>query len=306
MIHDIFFGLNKKDADKLYNVANVANGFYYWYWKLFNIIQSMFEYDGLPSTLPEREIEIQLLLTGHCVVFQDKKNNLITANTNIFGYDIYYNPTKATYANPLLFSKTLKIHDDCEIIYNNSLKDNVSYMPVDSSLNSFISRYSRQLADIESSINNYTVNTRMTSYPVGSSDSVIKSIELFFKKLRNGSTSIISDDAIINAFRNVDILGRQNKDGINDLLIARDKILEMFFREIGVKMYNPKKAQVNNEEVEANDQLLLISHDDMLKERKEGVERVNDMFGTSINVRLNEKFNTKNDGVQGGEYNDSL
>lgn len=58
-------------------------------------------------------------------------------------------------------------------------------------------------------------------------------------------------------------------------------------------MYQPKKAQVTDDEVDSNDQILLISTDDMLKERKEGLERVNDMFGTDIQVRLNPKFDVK-------------
>ena len=56
-------------------------------------------------------------------------------------------------------------------------------------------------------------------------------------------------------------------------------------------MYNPKRAQVNVEEVESNDQLLLISKEDMLKERKEGFDRVNDMFGTNISVKISDRFN---------------
>ena len=70
-------------------------------------------------------------------------------------------------------------------------------------------------------------------------------------------------------------------------------MLEMFYRDIGLKMYNPKKAQVTNDEIEANTQILLISTDDMLKERREGIERVNTMFGTSISVDLNEKYKTE-------------
>lgn len=293
-----------KSINKIYPVSNVTNGFQYWYWKLFNILQDMFVYEGLPLSLPAREIEIQLLLTGHCVVFSDNED-IVTTNTNIFGFDRYYYPVKATFANPKMRSKTLTIGEDCEIIYNNSLYNNVSYVPTDGSLDTFICRYSRQLADIESTINIYMVNTRATSYPVASNDNVANSLKRFFSRLKNGENSIVSDDAIIQQFRNVDILGRNIKDGINDLLIARDKILEQFFREIGVKMYNPKKAQVNNEEVEANDQLLLISHDDMLEQRSKGVERVNALFGTNIRVRLNERFNTASDGVrEGGNDNE--
>lgn len=294
MISDIFF--SQKNIDRIYKVNDVTIGFRYWFWKLFNVLQGMFVYQGLPDTLPAREIEINLLLTGHCVIF-DHNFDIITANTNIFGYDLYYRPTKATYANPEIDSDTLTIGDDCEIIYNNSLMDNVSYIPCDASLNTFIARYARQLADIEATINIDMVNNRIISFPVASNDGVMQSLKSFFKKWRNGESSIITDDNIIQEFRNVDIAAKQTKNGINDWLIARDKILEQFFREIGVKMYQPKKAQVSEDEVTANNQLLLISHDDMLKCRQDGIKRVNDHYGLNITVSLNDKFNVTNDGV---------
>ena len=290
MYEDVYREMNTQDIDKIYNVADVNVGFKYWFWKLLNICISMFDYDNLPPMLPQREIELNLILTNHCVVFQDSKNQLITASTNIFGFDVYYNPTDAMYANPNLRYKKLSIGQNCEIIYNNNLKDNVNFIPSDGSLKSFIYRYSRMLADIESTINIYTVNSRLTSYPVASNDKVANSIKSFFKKVKSGKNAVISDDAIIQEFRNVDINRTSLKDGINDLLIARDKILEQFYRDIGVRMYNPKKAQVTEDEIEVNNQLLLISKEDMLKEREEGVNRVNDMFGTSISVKINDRF----------------
>jgi hypothetical protein len=291
MYDDVFYNLNK--IDKMYDVADVKTGFNYWFWKLLNICISMFDYTNLPPLLPQREIELNLILTNHCVVFQGDENQLMTANTNVYGFDVYYNPTDAVYANPLLKYKKLNIGMNCEIIYNNNLKDNVSYIPSDGSLKSFIYRYSRMLADIESTINIYTVNSRLTSFPVASNDKVADSIKTFFRKVKQGKNAVISDDAIIQEFRNIDINKLNVKDGINDLLIARDKILEMFYRDVGVKFYNPKKAQVTEDEIEVNDQLLLISKEDMLKERKQGVERVNNMFGTSIDVKINDRFNVE-------------
>ena len=295
-----------KNINKIYDVADVLNGFSYWYWKLFEVLLDMFDYEGLPKSLPKREIEIQLILTGHCTVFLDK-GELVTTSTNLFGLDRYYKPTKATFANPVMKSKTLTIGEDCIVIYNNSLYNNVSYIPTDGGLDTFICRYARQLADIESTINIYNVNTRASSYPVASNDSVKNSLVRFFSQLKSGKTAVISDDAIIQQFRNVDIVGRNLKDGIMDLLIARDKILEQFYREVGVKMYQAKKAQVNNEEIEANDQLLLLNHDDMEKCRKDGFNEVDELFGTSINVKINERFNIENDGVpEGGAEDDSI
>ena len=290
MYDEIYYDLTAKNIDKLYDVADVNTGFKYWFWKLLNICISMFDYENLPPMLPQREIESNLILTNHCVVFQDEKNQLITASTNVFGFDVYYNPTEAVYANPMLKFKKLTIGMNCEIIYNNNLKDNINYIPSDGGLKSFIFRYSRMLADIESTINIYTVNSRLTSYPVASNDKVAQSIKSFFRKVKSGRNAVISDDAIIQEFRNVDINRASMKDGINDLLIARDKILEQFYRDIGVRMYNPKKAQVTEDEIEVNNQLLLISKDDMLKQREDGVNRINDMFGTSITVKINDRF----------------
>ena len=48
---------------------------------------------------------------------------------------------------------------------------------------------------------------------------------------------------------------------------------------------------MTDEEVESNDQMLIISPDEMLRKRKEGIEKVNSFFSTKISVKLNDKFN---------------
>lgn len=272
----------------LYNVADVKNGFDYWYFKLMNLLLGLFEYDGMPKGLSGREIEVNLIMTGHAVILPKNNGELFTPLTSLFGYDEYYQPTTAVFANPkVITAKQYEIGTDCEVIYNNYLKDSIYYIKSDGGLSSMVSRYARQLADIESTINIYVVNSRLTSYPVANDGSVKESIMQFFKNITAGKRAVISDNAIIENFRNVDINRGAVKDGINDLLIARDKILEEFYRDIGVKMHINKKAQMNEEEVSSDDQLLLISTDSMLKARREGLEKVNYMFGTSITVDLN-------------------
>lgn len=287
------FNLTKK-LKRMYKVNDVSTGFNYWFFKLLNVIQNMFEYDGLPESLPAREIELNLLLTGHAAVVPTKDGGLFTPITSISGTSKYYQPTWAVFANPVIINtKKWVIDKDCIVIYNNSLQDSIWYIKSDSGLYTFIARYARQLADVESSINIYLVNTRATSMPVTDDNTVLQSIELFFKKLAAGERAVITDNNIIEKFRSVDINPHPLKDGINDLLIARDKILEQFYRDIGIRMYQPKKAQVTESELESNDQLLLINTDDMLNARKEGVERLNNMFGLDVSVRLNEKFDIK-------------
>ena len=284
----------------MYDVSNVKNGYDYWYFKLLNLVINMFEYDNLPSGISRRDLEINLIMTGHAVVVSKKDGKLFTPLTNVFGYDEYYQPVWASFANPVVVTaKKYTIGEDCEIIYNNSLQDSIYYIKADSGLSTFVGRYARQLADVEATANIYSVNSRLVSIPVSNDNSVIESLKAFFTNLSFGKRAIVTDSNIIENFRNVDINRTGIKDGINDWLIARDKILEQFFRDLGIRMNNQKKAQVNSEEVESNDQLLLISADDMLKTRQDGIEKVNNMFGTNITVKLNPLYNIKN--VEGGD-----
>lgn len=290
----------KKFMETLYDVSNVKDGYNYWYFKLLNLVINMFEYDNLPTGIGRRDLEINLIMTGHAVVVAKKDGSLFTPLTNVFGFDEYYQPVWATWANPVVVTaKKYTIGKDCEIIYNNSLQDSIYYIKADSGLSTFVGRYARQLADVEATANIYSVNSRLVSIPVSNDNSVIESLKAFFTNLSFGKRAIVTDSNIIENFRNVDINRTGIKDGINDWLIARDKILEQFFRDLGIRMNNQKKAQVNSEEVESNDQLLLISADDMLKTRQDGIEKVNNMFGTNITVKLNPLYNIKN--VEGGD-----
>lgn len=288
-----------KYIKNLYDISDIKIGFDYWYFKLMNVLLNLFEYENVPAGLSGREIELNLIMTGHAVIIPKRNGELFTPITSLYGFDEYYQPTKAVFANPVIIqAKQWDIGTECEIIYNNSLKDSLYYIKADSGLNTFISRYARQLADIESTLNIYVVNSRLTSYPVANDGSVKESLTQFFKNLVMGKRAIITDNAIIENFRSIDINRSSIRDSANDWLIARDKVLEQFYRDIGVKMHINKKAQMIEEEVSSDNQLLLISTDDMLKSREEGVDRVNNMFGTSMSVRLNPLYVVKQEEVE--------
>lgn len=275
----------------MYDVSNVPTSYRFWYFKILNILLDIFKYKNVPPGLNEREIELNLLLTGHAVILAKPDGTLFNPITCITGIDEYYQPTKAVYANPIVNdTKVYNIHEDCEIIYNSKLHDYVFYIKADSSMQSFIGKYARLLADIESTIDIYTINSRLTSIPATDDQNVAQSLKAFFKKLTIGERAIVTDSNIIQQFRTVDYT-KQSVDRINDWLVARDKVLEMMFRDLGVKMYNPKKAQVNENELESNNQLLLLQLDDMLDTRYEGCENVNKMYGTNMEPYINPRFN---------------
>lgn len=283
-----------RKVKNMYDVSDVSTGYDYWFFKILNLLLQMFEYENLPESLPAREIECNLLLTGHCCIIPVNDGTLFAPLSSIYGYDRYYQPDRMVFANPIVnSSREWKIGKNCEIIYNSSLKDSIWYIKTDNGLYTFIGRYARQLADIESTLNIYMVNARLTSAPVTDDNNVAQSIKAFFKGLISGKREIITDSSMIENFRNVEFAKPVTGDKANDWLVARDKILEQMYRDLGIRMYNPKRAQVTESELESNDQLLLIAADDMLKSRQEGIDRVNKMFGTSIEVYLSEKFDIR-------------
>ena len=283
--------LIKRQLKKMYDVADVPTSYKYWFYKLLGLTLTMFDYEGLPESLPAREIELQLQLTNHCVTFM-KKGEIWTTETSLFEPDEYYQPRRFTYAQPVLGSGTKNLSDaDVCIIYNNVLKDTIHGIDVDASLLTFISHYARQLADLSSTINIYTVNSRLTDYPIGKTDSVRQSIQNFFNQLAVGKRSIISDDDIIlNGFATAAAGTKRTADTLKDYIQCKDIILEQFFRDIGVKFRHPKAAQMSEEEVESDEQVLLISLDDMLKSRQEGIKRFNETYGLDVSVKINPKF----------------
>ena len=166
----------------MYEVSDVRNGYDYWFFKILNLLLQMFEYENLPESLPAREIECNLLLTGHCCIVPVNDGTLFAPLSSIFGYDRYYQPDRMVFANPVVnSSREWKIGKDCEIIYNSSLKDSIWYIKTDNGLYTFIGRYARQLADIEATLNIYMVNARLTSAPVTDDNNVAQSIKAFFK-----------------------------------------------------------------------------------------------------------------------------
>ena len=279
-----------------YDVESVPSGYRYWRTKLLNYTLGIFRWSGLPESVPWRELELNLQLRGHAVFcINSRTDEMVIPITELYGFDEYYRPTGATFGNVLIPFKRLEFGINSDVIYNDRIRGNVlrEQWP-DSGLASFISRYARLLADVESTVDTYLINMRARSYMVAKNQAMATQLNDFQRRIALGERAVITDEDILEAFRNVDIVGSRGDDRINDLLIARDKILSMFFRDIGVKFeQEQKKAQLTEDEVTADEQLLLINIDDMLQERREGAERVNKLFGLSLSVEINPAYDRR-------------
>lgn len=275
-----------KMLNTLYPVNSVPKGYKYWVRTLTEKCLGMFTYKNLPEYLPDYEIELRLIETGYCAVFndKDKKYGLVTSYGGLSGYDLYYKPTKFVYAQPILGGANLEIHKDVVIIYNSQID---SLEP--NGLSELIRRYARMLADIDSSINIYVVNTRAMSMNVASNQKVAKTVDEVMKKLRFGDYSTITEEGIMEGVRSL----TNNQTTVNvltELIVTRENMLKAFFREIGIKSAIEKKERMITDEVESDNQMLIINQADMLKFRQNGIAEINKVFNTKITVEIAEEY----------------
>lgn len=242
----------------------------------------MFEWHGLPETIPEKYLEQYLQVNGFaCVAVGDDAGSLYAFFGGLGGEpDAYYNPTTCIVANPYLnLSKEYKIGDDCVIIRNDPFY--IGLMPL-------FNKYASLLSENELSLNMASINTRVQSALAAGDDRTKAEAEEYIKKLVKGDISVIGENAFFDEDLKTVPLASTSKTGVLGDLIEYEQYLKAsWYNELGLNAnYNMKREALNSAESSINDDILFPLVDELLKMRQEGAEAVNNMFGTDITVEL--------------------
>lgn len=259
-------------TDKGRNVDNIIS-------YMLNRTQSMFRYDGLPDTIPERMLELYLQVNGNVCIY--KHNNDLYAFTGGLGGepDPYYMPTIYTIANPALnLSKNLKIDIECVVIPNDSLY--VGLLPL-------FERYASAMTENELSMNIASINSRIISLISADDERTIKSAQKFLDDVITGKYGIIAENAFLDGVKSQPYGSTANSNTLTNLIEYEQYLKASMFNELGLNAnYNMKRESINSGESQLNNDMLLPLVDNMLKCREIGVGKINDMYGTEITVSL--------------------
>lgn len=247
-------------------------------------LQSMFKYDGLPDTIPQRWLENYLMCNGSCVFIKDGEDLIVTTGGWGGLPDRYYVPTEYIVANPYVKEETRKtytIDEDCVLIRNDAYARGIL---------GIVESHARLLTEnyITMDISTVLARAMLTITATNSNDK--QSVDLWLKKLIDGELSAIGElPAMVgNQDRSINITPFQSVAGmLTDLIEERQYIKASLFNELGLNAnYNMKRESINSNESQLNDDMLHPLIDEMLKCRKEALEKVNAMFGTDISVEL--------------------
>ena len=248
-------------------------------------LDSMFEWKGLPDTIPEFILERYLKLNGWCGIGYAPEGSQKQGLFCFFGGlgatpDEYYQPTEIILANPVLGSKSYTIGKDVVWAKNDSLAYGVSRL---------LSRYSHLLAANDISINIAQVTSRIPFVITAEDGAGIESANQFIKDAEDGRIGHIVDDSWFKE-HGVNVLPTSNSNSGNYLkaLIELHQYLKaQCSNDLGIgSNYNMKRERLTQVEAENSTPYLLPLVDEMLKFRKKICNDVNAMFDQNWSVEL--------------------
>lgn len=245
----------------------------------------MFKYHNLPETMPQREIELLLQCNGWgCVCEID--GNLYCLNGGLGGVPNAYNmPTEIVISNPYLkYNKTLTIDKDCIIIPNDSMY---------SGLLPLYNRYCTMLVENDITMILATVNKRVQNLLSANDDNTVESAKEFLKKVYNGEIGVIAESKLFDSLK-VNASSVNSTVSMTELFEFEQYVKASLYNEIGLSAnYNMKRERLTSAEVETNTDNLYPLVDDMLNQRRKALEKINEMFGTNIEVEFNSSWDNR-------------
>ena len=276
-----------------YARENSTYSAFYFYWRdeLFSRVMRLFVEKTDP--IPSKEIEIRLMMSGHCGIAEYKGE--LTAFWGTFnGISKYRDELPFYNVHSPVYAKNLVIGKDVVVIDNNTLRN---------PLYDLIHHYAILLAHNEVTYIHTLVNARSANgVPIATTKKQKDSIKSFIGKLFNGQYDVVTDIGNMGIeYAGAHMATAQN---VESLWNARERILASFLSDIGVKTGIDKRSNSVSDEINADTPSLLINLNDMLNARKEGFDRVNRHFGTNWTVELNENLDYTNMFTQEGDSNE--
>lgn len=257
--------------------------------------QSMFEYQGLPDTIPQRILEFALQTTGYTAISEVDGQLYALLRGSLGGEpNPYYLPTKYVYSNPVLgSSKALTIGEDCVLVPNDSYL--VGLLPL-------FRRYASQLAENDLTISIATIMSRLSALLSTPDDKTRKAAEKYLADIVKGDLGVIAEGAFLEGIKVQPCATSGSANQITQLIELQQYLKAGWYNDLGLQSnYNMKREAINSNEAQLNEQSLLPLVDDMLRCRRLAVEEVNKKYGTNITVDLYSSWDVQHNDLTSSE-----
>lgn len=274
----------------IFDESMILNNFTYRQYlnRLTELAISMFEWKNLPKTVDARYLELHLFETGCMVYFKDEVIGDLCLDCIVNGkLDVYGNPLlRRAYSGYNNYQKLLK-YNNSVIIWNNYLHSN-SILDVE--------MFARRLYNIDRIID-INANAQKTPVLVLGNEKQRLTLLNLYKEYDGNAPFIFGDKNLdINALKALSTNAPYVCDKLYQL---KTQIWNEALTYLGISNINiQKKERLITDEVTRNQGGTIASRYSRLETRRQAVEKINEMFGTNIEVNYREDFQQVGDDNQ--------
>lgn len=255
-------------------------------------VTRMFEYKNLPDTIPHQILDRYLFNNGIALITK-VRDKLYCFYGNAGGpQDVYYRPCQFIVANPHIIGDDGEQFSANITIFENErypelgqptgvlMRNDTEWM----GLAPMLSRYSYLMAENTLTLRTADVMLRIVALLTAPSDKERLAALEYLKAIENGNLSVIGESAF---FDGVKLQSPPSNNGsyLTQFIEYQQYLKGSFYNEIGLSAnYNMKREAIGKGESTLDEDALLPLCDDMLLCRRQDLEKVNEMFGTNIEV----------------------
>lgn len=279
---------------------------------LMNKTAQMFEYDGLPDTMPHIAFERLLQSYGSVAVwrvpdkyepvgfgasFAVKPTTKVGGSLYAFKFtfseapDPYGEPHQVIITSPGFrptISATLEINKDVVIIRNDTYYQGLYRLH---------QKYAKLLTEAEISLQSTLVLLRDQMTFIVKNERQRAAVSGYIKSREVGEYASILAPELGSPLEVITNDGRSN--AVELAVNGIQSIKSAWFNEIGLNpSFSLKREYTSAQEIDSNTDLLLPIIDDMFIQRQIGIESVNRLFGTNITVRKSSAWRVKEEEIK--------
>ena len=248
---------------------------------LLNTLLEMFEYDGLPDTIPQRFLELYLHTYGNVFVSKINGDLYATGGTLSGEIDAYGLGTDAIAVCPVGQAQGKR---DIDIVYgiNNST----------ASPDMLVYWIAHLLQENDNSLEHTIIYSRLLPIPVVRDEKEKAAFDELIDTLIKGdlkafaSKNLLADE-LEQALQTINLSDANKVDKLQYLSRFADDILKKFYNFYGQPINSQNKsAQSISDEIHGMDSVSFIIPIQMLKCREKMCEDINRIFGLNVSVKF--------------------
>lgn len=248
---------------------------------LFKKITGMFEFD-IPENWPINYFKACIFGLGYVAIINTDRWGIIPQNCTLSGFDVYYQPKRIVFANPL-------IRDSGSPVKLWKAAGLIKLQPDYTSVMDIVSTYADLLSLCMETAGTNLINSKLSYIFASGSKNAAESFKKLYDQVAGGEPAsfidkdLLTEDGVPNWFTFAQNLGQNY---ITDRILNDMKTIEAQFDTlVGIPNANTQKRErLITDEVNANNVDTDILSDLWLETMKADIERVNDLFGLDISV----------------------